>query len=93
MGEKPKPIGDVKRGYEVVDLRIALDGIYGVWKCPDCGRRILHSYFALTDAGSPICDCSDVEMELESTTAQVIRRKGKREEALRASKKKNQQGG
>lgn len=34
------------------------------WKCPDCGRIIEHSYEALADVGTPICDDCDRSMEL-----------------------------
>jgi hypothetical protein len=35
------------------------------WKCPDCGRRVEHSYEALAQVGSPICTRCDTEMELQ----------------------------
>ena len=83
MGEKPKPIEGLRRGHEVVNLNFPLDGIYGIWKCPDCGKRILHSYFALTEVGNPICDGCDVEMELESPIAHAVRRRVRGQDVLR----------
>jgi hypothetical protein len=35
------------------------------WKCPDCGRRVEHSYEAMAEVGSPICPRCDTEMELQ----------------------------
>lgn len=35
------------------------------WKCPHCGKVIEWSYNDLADAGTPICNDCDFEMELE----------------------------
>ena len=35
-----------------------------LWACPECGKTIVHTYDALVEVGSPICDSPcDTEME------------------------------
>lgn len=33
------------------------------WRCPACGKTILHSYLDLVEVGEPVCDCGE-DMEL-----------------------------
>ena len=58
LGKKHNlPVATVRAIYETA-IGTGLE-----WKCPKCGRAILHNYYALVEVGNPICDC-DEEMEL-----------------------------
>lgn len=40
-----------------------LEEMVADWRCPLCGDIIEHSYLALVEVGTPICDCGE-DMEL-----------------------------
>ena len=72
MAKKPATVGAVvdelakKHGVAKATVRAIYEAAIGAglaWKCPACGRTILHNYYALVDVGNPICEC-DEDMEL-----------------------------